>query len=539
MTGAESPLPKPVRSHVPRQYHPRRGGRTLRQDRRRTATTCSSTCPDEYPTPASSTRARPSSPPRPCGSPATAATWINLIADRLLSVTLDGAPLADAHLDEHRLRFQAPPAEHELTISALCRYSRTGEGLHRFVDPVDDLVYCYTQFETADARRMYACFEQPDLKATFALTVIAPAAVDGAVELAGGRADPRERRPRPLGVRADAADLHLRHRAGRRRLPHRARQLMQGLNAEIPCRCRVASRWCPTSTPTGSSPPPRPASPCSRSTSALAVPVRRLRPDLRAGVQRRCDGERRLRDHPRRVPVPLAGHQRRLRGPRQHDPARARAHVVRRPGHDDLVGRPVAQRIASPNGRSHFCQAEIRAPGHRRGRPVGDLRQQPQDLGVPAGPARLHPPVAADMVDLAARRAELRRHHLRQGCLGDPPAGRLRRPGRVPRRRARLLRRARLGQHPADATCWPRSPRRRDATCRTSPPSGCRPPGSTPSTPSSPPTTPAPSPASRSGRSPSPEWPTLRHHRLAIGLYDEQDGRLRASTGPRSTSPAI
>ncbi|MCA0295440.1 MAG: aminopeptidase N [Actinobacteria bacterium] len=101
-------------------------------------------------------------------------TWINLIADRLLSVTLDGQPLADASLDEHKVRFDAPVGDHELTVSALCRYSRTGEGLHRFVDPVDGLVYCYTQLETADARRLYACFEQPNLKATFALTVIAP-----------------------------------------------------------------------------------------------------------------------------------------------------------------------------------------------------------------------------------------------------------------------------------------------------------------------------------------------------------------------------
>jgi aminopeptidase N len=50
----------------------------------------------------------------------------------------------------------------------------TGEGLHRFVDPVDNETYLYTQFESADARRMYACFEQPDLKATFQLTVTAP-----------------------------------------------------------------------------------------------------------------------------------------------------------------------------------------------------------------------------------------------------------------------------------------------------------------------------------------------------------------------------
>ena len=51
---------------------------------------------------------------------------------------------------------------------------RSGEGLHRFVDPVDGSVYLYTQFETFDAHRMYACFDQPDLKATFRLTVQAP-----------------------------------------------------------------------------------------------------------------------------------------------------------------------------------------------------------------------------------------------------------------------------------------------------------------------------------------------------------------------------
>ncbi|WP_300079505.1 M1 family aminopeptidase, partial [Propioniciclava sp.] len=103
-------------------------------------------------------------------------TWVDLVADRLLDATLDGQPLLEAAFDGYRLRLAAEPGEHRLTVSALCRYSHTGEGLHRFVDPVDDAVYCYTQLETADARRLYACFEQPDLKGTFALTVIAPAA---------------------------------------------------------------------------------------------------------------------------------------------------------------------------------------------------------------------------------------------------------------------------------------------------------------------------------------------------------------------------
>ncbi len=62
-----------------------------------------------------------------------------------------------------------------LVVDAECRYSNTGEGLHRFVDPVDGEVYLYSQFETADAKRMFACFDQPDMKATFDVTVTAPA----------------------------------------------------------------------------------------------------------------------------------------------------------------------------------------------------------------------------------------------------------------------------------------------------------------------------------------------------------------------------
>ena len=103
-----------------------------------------------------------------------ASSYLNLIADRILVATLDGQPLPDDCFADHHVRFAAGAGEHEIVVTALCRYSRTGEGLHRFVDPVDGLTYLYTQLETADARRVYACFEQPDLKATFQLSVVAP-----------------------------------------------------------------------------------------------------------------------------------------------------------------------------------------------------------------------------------------------------------------------------------------------------------------------------------------------------------------------------
>ncbi|MCG5216285.1 aminopeptidase N [Streptosporangium sp. KLBMP 9127] len=107
-----------------------------------------------------------------------ATTFIDLAGGHLRHVTLNGTALDISAYDAERGRFPLPglAAENELVVDADCAYMRTGEGLHRFVDPVDQNVYLHTQFETADAHRMYACFDQPDLKATFELTVLAPAA---------------------------------------------------------------------------------------------------------------------------------------------------------------------------------------------------------------------------------------------------------------------------------------------------------------------------------------------------------------------------
>ncbi|HEY9294286.1 MAG TPA: aminopeptidase N [Microlunatus sp.] len=101
-------------------------------------------------------------------------THIDLIAERVLSATLNGVDLDPGTFDGSRLPFRTRSGENELIVTALCRYSRSGEGLHRFIDPADDRIYLYTQFEASEARRVYACFEQPDLKATFELTVLAP-----------------------------------------------------------------------------------------------------------------------------------------------------------------------------------------------------------------------------------------------------------------------------------------------------------------------------------------------------------------------------
>ncbi|HET9650360.1 MAG TPA: aminopeptidase N [Microlunatus sp.] len=99
---------------------------------------------------------------------------VDLIAEAVLSASLDGVAVDPSSFAGSRLPLSVTAGDHEVTVDALCRYSRSGEGLHRFVDPADGRTYLYTQFEPADARRMFADFEQPDLKATFTISVIAP-----------------------------------------------------------------------------------------------------------------------------------------------------------------------------------------------------------------------------------------------------------------------------------------------------------------------------------------------------------------------------
>ena len=104
------------------------------------------------------------------------ATFIDLIAPEVHSIVLNGSELdpATAFIDS-RIELTGLLAENELTVVATCDYMNTGEGLHRFVDPEDGEVYLYSQFEVADTRRVYAVFEQPDLKASFQFTVTVPA----------------------------------------------------------------------------------------------------------------------------------------------------------------------------------------------------------------------------------------------------------------------------------------------------------------------------------------------------------------------------
>jgi aminopeptidase N len=109
-----------------------------------------------------------------CSEPGEA-TWVDLIAPEVTRIELNGIDIDHTFAyNGARITLATTSAHNTVVIEANGAFMNTGEGLHRFIDPVDNETYLYTQFESADARRMYACFEQPDLKATFQLSVTAP-----------------------------------------------------------------------------------------------------------------------------------------------------------------------------------------------------------------------------------------------------------------------------------------------------------------------------------------------------------------------------
>ncbi|WP_188667623.1 aminopeptidase N [Tersicoccus solisilvae] len=105
-----------------------------------------------------------------------AATFVDFLGASVEEVELNGRslPVADV-VDGQRVRLPDLAARNTVRVRATGLYSRSGEGLHRFVDPADGRVYLYTQNEPADCCRWIPVFEQPDLKARFTLHVDAPA----------------------------------------------------------------------------------------------------------------------------------------------------------------------------------------------------------------------------------------------------------------------------------------------------------------------------------------------------------------------------
>ncbi len=354
------------------------------------------------------------------------------------SVTLNGQELDPATAVARPHPAARPP-----------RRQRAGRQLHpvrhpqRPRDPEDRRPQRQARLRLVDLRARHG---------TLRLRLLRPARPQGTPRLRGRRAreldghqqlrprhgrGPRRRRP-ALDVRRHAPALDVRHRRERRAVPRaalRARRLRpRPLLPAVAQAVHGARRR-------GAVRPHRPRPGVLRRAVRSAVPPGPLRPGLRAQHGRR-DGELGLGHVDRQRPLPQHADLRPARRTRADPAARDGPHVVRRPRHDALVGRPLAQRgvrlVGVQLGRRQL---------HRVHRRVGDLPGRQQDGRLPPGHVTGHPPDPRRRARRRAGDGQLRRDHLYQGCERAEAAHGLRRRGRLRGGAAGLLPRARLGQH--------------------------------------------------------------------------------------------
>ena len=364
-----------------------------------------------------------------------AGTFADLVAPTVREITLNGRSLdpATAYADS-RIALDDLEETNTLVVTADCAYSNTGEGLHRFVDPADDKVYLYSQFEVPDARRVFTTFEQPDLKAVFTFNVTAPSHW----VVVSNAATPEPAQDEQSGASTLAlphhqADVDLHHRDRGRGVPRRVRHL-RGQVRHHPARPLLPPVAQGAHGHGRAGQAHQAELRVVRGAVRLPLPVREVRPALRPRVQRRGDGERRLRDAARRVPPPQPPAALVLRVPRLGHHPRDGPHVVRRPRHHEVVGRPLAQRVVRRVGL-----LLVRGQRHRVRRRVDRLRQRPQADRLPRRPAALDAPDRGRQRRPARGRGQLRHDHLRQGRLGAQAARRVGRHRALPGGPAQLL----------------------------------------------------------------------------------------------------
>ena len=398
-------------------------------------------------------------------------TFVDLIAGDVQEVVLNGR-----HVRRTR---SSPPAG---SPSTACRprtssawsptlpYMNTGEGLHRFVDPVDDEVYLYSQFEVADSRRVFACFDQPDLKAP--LRSPSPRRRTGRSSPSPPRRrarEPRRRRQgatwrfeptprsRPTSRRSIAGPYH-----AERGVAHQPRR------AEIPLACSAAARWRSTWTPTTSSTSRGPGSRTSRSCFDLPYPFAKYDqlfvPEFNAGAMENAGAVTITEHYVFRSKVPEAMVERR---------ALTILHELAHMWFGDLVTMRWWDDLWLNESFAEYASTRCQAEATRWATRLDDVHQRGEVLGLPAGPARDHAPRRRRHPRPGGRRGQLRRHHLRQGRAVLKQL--------VALGRARGVRRAACAGTSARtrgatrrcATCWPSSRPPAGATSTHGPDSGC------------------------------------------------------------------
>ena len=370
-----------------------------------------------------------------------ASTFVDVIADRLHEVSLNGSPVDVTDYEPaDGIVLPELAAHNVLVVDADLLYTSIGQGLHRFVDPLDDEVYLYSQFETTDAKRMFACFDQPDLKGTFSLRVTAPANWKLISNGAPSRVEDGAKPNTKTVQFATTPRLSTYLTALVAGAYHEVRESHDGIDLGLFCRRSMAEDLDHEDMFTVTKQGFDWYHQHFGVRYAFGKYDQLFVPEFNAGAMENAacvtfSGGLRLSQ---------PGDRRPLRAARRDGAARDGAHVVRRPGDHALVRRPVAQRVVRRVGRHHLA-----GRGNPMDQCLDHLRQHREDLGVPAGPASLHPFDLLRHPGCRSGRGELRRHHLRQGCQRAQAAGRLRRPGGLPGRRPAVLRRQRLRQHDA------------------------------------------------------------------------------------------
>ncbi|MEE9297868.1 MAG: aminopeptidase N [Acidimicrobiia bacterium] len=115
-------------------------------------------------------------------------TFIEWLGGHIERMSVNGE-IVEPDWDGERISLPASSLQpqNEIHIGYERPFDHTGEGFHRFVDPEDGAEYLYTQFEPYSAHRVFPCFDQPDLKATYAVSVTAP--TEWAIVTAGREID--------------------------------------------------------------------------------------------------------------------------------------------------------------------------------------------------------------------------------------------------------------------------------------------------------------------------------------------------------------
>ena len=367
-------------------------------------------------------------------------------------------------------------------MRADCTYSRTGEGLHRFVDPADDRVYLYSQFEVPDARRVFTTFEQPDLKSPFTFNVTAPDALEGRLQLARPRSPSDDRRRAwPCGTSRPPSGCRPTSPRSSPASTTRSSDIYDGKHGEIPlghyCRqslvehldveelVKLTKQGFEFFEEAFDFPYP------FGKYDQLYVPEYNMGAMENAGCVT-------LRDEY----LPRSRQDRSFYEFRcSRDPARDGAHVVRRPGHHAAGGTTSGSTSRSPSGPA--TTPPSRRPssteawtGFTNARKNWAYRQDQ----LPS----THP-IAADNYDLHAVEVNFDGITYAKGASRAQAARRLGRPGELPRRPAASTSRTTRSATPSSPTCSPRSRSPPAASSTAGPRSGCRPRASTPCTPSS------------------------------------------------------